>query len=660
MKYAALAAIVSFLAGIPIAIGQQSFEWQNTSNANLFWQVPSNWSPSGVPDALDNAFISANGNYEVWWDTATGNTSALQTFIEASGNIRLLNLSTTNRTHTTNNFLTSGDVTLIGIDVILESNLGGLTAVVGDGTATLDGNHPTGTSFSQPFPGSFKAFNNSRFLVTAGADANIFSAGIGEGGDITVNGSGSTLFCDELVMGILEFPPNFARAFLNVEAGATVAAADTQLGFEIFATISVTGDGSSFFSDQLELGSTFSDAVEISNNGSVIIQDSTSIGVNGGVVISTGGHFDFGTMDINDLLRVSGSDGSIAGNILNTETVYSETLLGLQGIDLDTSNLFLLNSGTLLGSATLDCSLCNTAEVRLLSGERLAFTAASGGVTNEGDIHNFGGTLDVTGEFTNEGFVAGRGLFVAGDGHFNDSVMAFSGTTDFLGDMFNGGQIVNSGLSTMTFVDDVDNNGVEIRTSAGSNTVIFGAATGAGSYTGVGTVFFEGDLQPGNSPAQVTFDGDVVLGGSAITEIELAGTSTGQFDQLIVNGDFAAGGILFVTTIDGFQLRNGMSFEIADIGMQSSGQFFGLSQGSIVANIDGLDLTIDYTGGDRPQRSRRSFTGRRKSGRSCEFARRSTVCQFAQHWNLPSRSRHQPRRYCEFTGRPTICFVAGR
>ena len=77
-------------------------------------------------------------------------------------------------------------------------------------------------------------------------------------------------------------------------------------------------------------------------------------------------------------------------------------------------------------------------------------------IENQG---NFGGLLEFERDFTNSsnGFVRGRGQFIAGGGFTNEGVMAFSGgTTDILGDVVNsrGGRIVTSGLGLTTFFDD--------------------------------------------------------------------------------------------------------------------------------------------------------------------------------------------------------------
>ena len=146
------------------------------------------------------------------------------------------------------------------------------------------------------------------------------------------------------------------------------------------------------------------------------------------------------------------------------------------------------------------------------------------------------------------GFIGGRGEFIANGGWTNQGVMAFSaGTADILGDVVNdtGGQIVTSGGATTTIFDDVEHNGDEIRTSSDSRTVIFGQASGAGPYTGDGTVYFEGDLRPGNSPSTVSFDGAIVLSTTSTTQIELGGLTAGaQYDQLDVAGTVDLDGTL--------------------------------------------------------------------------------------------------------------------
>jgi len=149
-------------------------------------------------------------------------------------------------------------------------------------------------------------------------------------------------------------------------------------------------------------------------------------------------------------------------------------------------------------------------------------------------------------------------------------VLSFSaGITDIYGDVNNvaGGKIIVAGGSTVTFYDDVVHNGVEIRTNNGSRSVFFGSVTGAGPFTGTGDVELNGDLKPGNSPATVTFGGNVEINSTGGLQIELAGSTKGtQFDSLTIAGAATLGGSLDVSLIGGFTPHAGNSFDILDWG----------------------------------------------------------------------------------------------
>jgi hypothetical protein len=132
-----------------------------------------------------------------------------------------------------------------------------------------------------------------------------------------------------------------------------------------------------------------------------------------------------------------------------------------------------------------------------------------------------------------------------------------------------GGKIISSGGGPTTFLDDVVNNG-EIRTSAGSFTTFFGATSGSGAYTGTGTVNFEGDLKPGNSPAAISFAGNMALGVDAALKMELGGLAAGsQYDRVTVAGNLALDGALQVSLTGGFKPAKGNSFDILDWGTRS-------------------------------------------------------------------------------------------
>ncbi|MCO6044074.1 dockerin type I domain-containing protein [Aeoliella sp. ICT_H6.2] len=311
-----------------------------------------------------------------------------------------------------------------------------------------------------------------------------------------------------------------------------------------------------------------------------------SVTIDGGV-LRTGALDIQGTLNFNSgTLEITGASGLTVGTdgplgstvslttgqqlvVTNMIAVNFGATFALNGGSVSAS--LIDNTGRLSGAGTIAGTLQNNVdgEVEILSGRQLHF---AGSFSNFGEVNNFGGQVRFDGQFINNdtgnndtGFVAGRGQFIADGGWTNQGAMAFSaGLTDVKGDVFNdiGGRIVTSGGATTTFFDDVTHNGDEIRTAAGSNTVFLGAATGSGPYTGTGTVYFEGDLRPGNSPSTIQMDGDVVFGNSLTSEFEIGGLSNGELDQLGVAGTAVLDGTLQVSLLAPFDPQLGDVFDI--------------------------------------------------------------------------------------------------
>jgi hypothetical protein len=87
--------------------------------------------------------------------------------------------------------------------------------------------------------------------------------------------------------------------------------------------------------------------------------------------------------------------------------------------------------------------------------------------------------------------------------------------------------------------------------SEGSSAVFFGAVSGSGSYTGIGSLFFEGDLNPGNSPGFVDVEGDLTLGTSSHTLMELGGLLRGdEYDAFDIGRSLFLDGALEVALYD--------------------------------------------------------------------------------------------------------------
>jgi hypothetical protein len=243
--------------------------------------------------------------------------------------------------------------------------------------------------------------------------------------------------------------------------------------------------------------------------------------------------------------------------------------------------LGITNQGLVTGDGQIGGTFANaaTGELRAQAGRSLQLTGANN--TNAGQIKLLGGELEFTQNLTNStgAFISGNGSLIVAGGLTNQGTMNFAGTANIDGAVTNapGGKIISGGGGATIFYDDVTNNG-EIRTSTNGFTVFFGSVSGSGTFTGTGTVNFEGDLSPGSSPATVNFAGDVVLGPEATLQIELGGTTAGtQYDQIIVAGKLTLDGTLEINLINGFIPSAGQTFDI-------------LNWGSLAGAFSALDL----------------------------------------------------------------------
>jgi Tol biopolymer transport system component len=280
-------------------------------------------------------------------------------------------------------------------------------------------------------------------------------------------------------------------------------------------------------------------SVNTTATGNSIVRDVFELRVGGGVGTSTLTLDDGALINaLNGLTIASGGvirgDGQIVGS---TDTINEGELRAGTG---DRLELFVPN-----------LSNNNTIEV-IGSTENLAEIEFSGNVFNRDDV----------------GLITGQNALMRFQGGLaNEGALAIGfGASSIIGDIENNGEIVVSGGGNATFYDDVIQNKDLVVSQVGVTTsvaVFFGAFTGSGGSSGGGDIFFEGDLQPGNSPASVTFENNVSLGNSATTEIEIAGLSAGtEHDQIEVIGDLVLNGDLNVTLLDGFSPELGDSFDI--------------------------------------------------------------------------------------------------
>ncbi|MFN3189001.1 MAG: autotransporter-associated beta strand repeat-containing protein [Aureliella sp.] len=122
-----------------------------------------------------------------------------------------------------------------------------------------------------------------------------------------------------------------------------------------------------------------------------------------------------------------------------------------------------------------------------------------------------------------------------------------------------------------------------------------GTLSGSGTFGNleIGAATFS----PGESPAIIEIE-NFDLSSTGLLDIELGGLLAGfDYDQLQISGDATIAGMLDVSLIDGFTMEVNQEFLIADIGGTLTGEFQGLSEGSLVGAFNDQDLFITYRAG---------------------------------------------------------------
>lgn len=408
-------------------------------------------------------------------------------------------------------------------------------------------------------------------VVPAAATLQLVTATIDSDASLFVDGgtySGATLANDGSiriengVMDLLSSLTNNAGASVTIDGGSLDTATVTNNGITTisagFVNVPTFNNGASA---SLVISGGAVTITHLENDGSAQIEQ-------GNVTLQSSSNNSGGQLVVAGLLNAAG--------IFDNETGARLELAGgtgrIRGSGTLNNNGLLTGDGTIAKTFTTNSA---TGEIRVDAGKTLYFTGNFN--PNDGELTLQGGTIDIAGSVTNNagGFISGRGTLRTG-GLTNDGQMAFSGgTMDIRGDvtLSSGSRVVTAGAgSVTTFFDDVVHNGTEIFTGAGASTVFFGDQSGAGSFTGTGTVYYIGDLRPGNSPGLVTYAGDVVFGSLATLELQLGGlVPGGQFDRLDVAGSLLLDGILILSLIDGFTPAEGDSFQVFSAGSLKGG-----------------------------------------------------------------------------------------
>ncbi len=509
------------------------------------------------------------------------------------------------------------------------------------GTINIDGGSVTTQNLTRSTTGTLNftdgELNVLGFFSNNGGNITLAGNAIDDNPRLTLTGAASTAGTTNLNVGTTN-----RQGELTVESGAQL----------LTGALAIGNAGKAVLNGGRLLISSFSNTGTFQWNGgsvdfqSSVVLDNTTLNGLVGSSHSLGANQSLGsiggTMTVDSFLNVDG--GTLApANLTNNSTlsvnqgqVVTGTLINnagrtllVNGNSVVTGNNAFQNSGTIRmnsptatisgrplnnlaggiigGTGQVHNDLINEGTVRVTGGEHLVFSGSDN--TNAMNVNLAGGTLEFTRSLTNRegGAITGRGTLITssgspgGTGLVNDGLISFSaGMSDVYGDVeqLSSGRIVTSGNAITTFFDDVVHNGQEIRTFLGSTTVFLGEQTGSGNFTGTGVVEYAGDLRPGNSPASISYEGDVLFNSSVRSFFELGGLATGEFDQLLIDGDFHVDGSLLVDMINGHTLGAGDFYLIGEVGGFLTGGFNNLGEGELVGNFGGRDLFITYAGGN--------------------------------------------------------------
>jgi hypothetical protein len=354
---------------------------------------------------------------------------------------------------------------------------------------------------------------------------------------IEASGFGSTLeFSDVLALA----PQPSALADVNLSGGARLSASAIDVGLPFVvntgrATLNATGTGTA-----IDLTDGFG-PLQIGTGGTVLLADGASL---------------LGDVDI------QGGSMTLAGG---------RVVGGSSGPALQVRQGSFGGDGTILGRFTVN----PLGTLNVGPGERLEVLADLSSNDLFGTLEVNGGTLEITSGFVQAhqtANVVARGATLAADFWVNDGTFAFvGGRNELLSRPISNDPFDNRGTGLVQVAGDADllvrgsftNNGtVDVR--PGSTATFLDDVDGAGTYIGGGDFVFLGTFSPGNSPAVVNMQGDLALDSAGTLEIELFGTSLGDFDRLEITGDATLAGELDVVLGDGFVPTLGDRFEFLD------------------------------------------------------------------------------------------------
>ncbi len=276
-------------------------------------------------------------------------------------------------------------------------------------------------------------------------------------------------------------------------------------------------------------------------------------------------------------VTVTGPAGALSIGTLALGAGFGQTDFAMQSgslVEVEDA-LTISGSGAISGSGSLvsDAGLTNDG---LIDPTDLTLIS-SGGVTNNGEMRfesfsrgSAASAMDVFGSLDNsatgEIFFRGSATLETTGGLTNDGAIDFADADVTLrGDVANTGAMSGSAASVIVLTDSLTNDGSFVLASDSSLSILGdlsgSGVTGPGGGAG-GTVFIGGTFTPARAmeAGLAAFGGDVSLGATSATDIDLAGA--GSFDEITSLGAVNIAGDLTVNLLGGYEPQAGDSFTI--------------------------------------------------------------------------------------------------
>jgi T5SS/PEP-CTERM-associated repeat protein len=366
-----------------------------------------------------------------------------------------------------------------------------------------------------------------------------------------------------------------APVTVNVQPGATVDLTGGNLS-RLNPTNAGNFNNAGFLRKSGASNITWGAGWEFNNTGLVLLQggltsftDVINTGdfflVGGDVFISQTGFVNAGYFQIGggDLLTVTTGSWTNNGNVF-----LQGNNPAVQGQLINNSGQISINAAT---SAQVNASFSN---------------AAAGQILIHDSTANFAGLSNTSaGRITVDDSTATFNALVTSA--VGGEISAIESTLNFTNGLVNNG--------TLNLINSTVNGPV----AATGNIALAGASTfngaviGPAHFTGGGSVAFAGSYAPGNSPAEVHFDGNITFANSNHVLMEIAGTALGtQYDSLQIDGQASLDGQLTVSLINGFTPAGGDLFELLQAQQGVFNQFDVVNLPALPA---GLEWNVVYS-----------------------------------------------------------------